>query len=225
MTQLTKAEFDIQTVVLFPTNGVGAISALDLRTQINNISDSVPFKRTGNASAPTADDDVDNNSGNGAVEIGDIWIDETNDQAYVCVDNTAFNAVWLGITSGGLGSSVVPYDFNFRFSSTPTSSQYINKFMVPRQVTFGADLIDSYGYIGTNPTSSFVMEIGIVDPEAFAPFGTVTIDTFGAFTFTTTNGFAILVNPGTLIGLRAPAIVDATAADMTVVIAASTPSL
>lgn len=106
MTQLTNEEFKLQTDALFPTNGVGAISAEDLRTQMDNIPDSVPFKTTGATTAPTANDDGANTSGNGTIEVGDLWIDETADLAYICVDNTATAAVWLNMTASGGGSSL-----------------------------------------------------------------------------------------------------------------------
>ena len=106
MAQLTKTEFDIQTANLFPTNGVGAISALDLRTQMDNIADSFTFKTTGAASAPTANDDGVNTGGNGAFEIGDTWIDETNDVAYVCLDNAPTAAIWAVIASSSGSVSI-----------------------------------------------------------------------------------------------------------------------
>ena len=52
MAQLKNSEFKANTLSLFPTNGIGAISALDLRTQMDNIPDSVPFKTTNNIVAP-----------------------------------------------------------------------------------------------------------------------------------------------------------------------------
>jgi hypothetical protein len=56
------------------------------------------FKSTLNTVAPTANDDSANTNGNGVFQIGDMWVDETADKAYVCVDNTATSAVWVDIT-------------------------------------------------------------------------------------------------------------------------------
>lgn len=106
MTQLTNEELKIQTALLFPTNGVGAISALDLRTQFDNVADSLPFKLLRNI-APDADDDVNNTGGNGATQIGDIWINELTNQAYLCLDNSIGAAIWANITSGGGGGGGV----------------------------------------------------------------------------------------------------------------------
>lgn len=107
MTQLSNTEFKNATASLFPTNGSGQISAEDLRTQFDNTADSLPFKLTGQSAAPTANDDAANTGGNGVFEIGDFWIDETADLAYVCVDNTATAAVWVDITAAGGGGGSV----------------------------------------------------------------------------------------------------------------------
>jgi hypothetical protein len=106
MTQVTNTEFKLQTTALFPTNGIGAISAADIRTQMNNIADSMPFKNTGNIVAPGVTDDGVNTGGNGIFEIGDIWIDETGDVGYICLDNTTGTAIWSDLASVGGSVSV-----------------------------------------------------------------------------------------------------------------------
>ena len=50
----------------------------------------------GKTAAPTANDD----SGDGYI-VSDLWVDETNDKAYICLDNTATAAVWTEITAAG----------------------------------------------------------------------------------------------------------------------------
>lgn len=55
----------------------------------------------GKIAAPTANDDGDD----GYIE-GDIWVDETNDKAYICIDNAVGSAVWTEITGGGSGGGV-----------------------------------------------------------------------------------------------------------------------
>lgn len=106
MTQLSNLDFKAQTALLYPTNGVGAISAIDLRAQMDNIADSVSFKLTGQIMAPTANDDDVDSGGNGVFEIGDLWIDETNDIIYICVDNSTTAAIWLQIAPAN-GSEIV----------------------------------------------------------------------------------------------------------------------
>jgi len=47
----------------------------------------------GQIAAPAVTDDA----GDGHA-VGTIWVDETNDDAYICLDNTRSAAVWKRIT-------------------------------------------------------------------------------------------------------------------------------
>ena len=49
--------------------------------------------------APGVTDDV-----NAGYEVGDCWVDETNDNSYQCQDNTAGAAVWASIDGAGAGT-------------------------------------------------------------------------------------------------------------------------
>jgi hypothetical protein len=51
------------------------------------------------STAPTADDD----SGDGYA-VGSVWVDTTNDKAYICLDPTATAAVWTETTQSGAAS-------------------------------------------------------------------------------------------------------------------------
>jgi hypothetical protein len=51
------------------------------------------------ASAPTANDDGVDTSGNGVFAVGDRWLDTTVNIEYVCTDNTTTAAVWLDINT------------------------------------------------------------------------------------------------------------------------------
>jgi|SRR6056297_273520 len=98
---VSRTQFQTNTDTLYPDNTTGEISPADLRAQMDNIADSAVFRGIGFAAAPTANDDSSGNNGNGEFNIGDIWVDETNDNAYVCLDDTDLAAVWA-LIGGGL---------------------------------------------------------------------------------------------------------------------------
>lgn len=98
MTQLSSAQFKSLTASLYADNTAGEIGANDLRTQMNNIADSTVFKTTGRTSNPTATDDSNNTSGNGVFQVGDVWVNETTNRAYMCLDAANSVAIWTEIT-------------------------------------------------------------------------------------------------------------------------------
>lgn len=111
MTQISSTEFKALTTSLYADNSTGDIGAGDLRTQMNNIADSAVFKATGFTAAPDADDDDSDTGGNGVFEIGDIWVDETGNKAYICVDNSTGAAIWYDMTyidAGALTATAAP---------------------------------------------------------------------------------------------------------------------
>ena len=59
--------------------------------------------------APTANDDAANTSGNGTFSVGSVWIDTTADESYRCADSTATAAVWVNtsLESGDLASVAI----------------------------------------------------------------------------------------------------------------------
>lgn len=99
MTQVDRTTFKGNTTTLYADNATGNISAGDLRTQMNDIADSVVFRSTGYTAAPTANDDDVGTAGNEIFGIGDVWVDESNERAYICLDNSTGAASWLEITA------------------------------------------------------------------------------------------------------------------------------
>lgn len=62
-------------------------------------SSGTPTRQVNNLSA-TAAPDADNDTTEG-YKVGSVWIDTTNDKAYVCLDNTDTAAVWTETTQAG----------------------------------------------------------------------------------------------------------------------------
>lgn len=60
-----------------------------INTNFSNLNNDKAEVHTGKIAAPTVSDDTD-----AGYNISDIWIDETNDKAYICVDNSSGAAVW-----------------------------------------------------------------------------------------------------------------------------------
>lgn len=60
-----------------------------LNTNFDTIDANLPKKNLSASAAPTTADDV-----NSDYSVGSVWIDTTNDNAYICVDATAAAAVW-----------------------------------------------------------------------------------------------------------------------------------
>lgn len=116
------------------------------------------------------------------------------------------------ITIEGDGGSAVPtiIDLGMFFPGTPGSDQLMFKFVAARPFTFPANFDGAFGHIGTNPTSSFVMEVNVAGVLA----GTITVSTGGVFTFATTGGATFQVDAGDRIEIVAPTSTDGTAADI-----------
>jgi hypothetical protein len=108
---------------------------------------------------------------------------------------------------------VQPYDIGFYFPGTPTTAQVLAETFVGVDVDFDDDFAGSYCRIGTNPTATFVIDVAVNGVN----IGDISISTGGVATFTTDSG-ALSMTAGQRITFTAPASVDATAADITVLL-------
>lgn len=128
-------------------------------------------------------------------------------------------ALYTDGTTNGLAGAVFaaagaadpsPYDVPLSYAGgPPASSEVIGRVVACRDIAFAANFAGSNGYIGTNPTGSFVISV----QDDGVTIGTITISTLGAFTFATTGGTAKTVAAGSRLEFVAPAA-DATAADI-----------
>jgi hypothetical protein len=135
------------------------------------------------------------------------WLCWVADESAIYVYEAGSPAGWNELQTGGGASAV---DLGMFFPGNPSSSQMLFKFIATRAFTFPADFAGSYGHIGTNPTSSFVMDVSIDGATA----GTITVSTGGAFTFATSGGTSKAVVAGDHIEIEGPASADGTAADI-----------
>jgi len=109
-----------------------------------------PTLYDGKSSAPGVEDDYYA----GYVE-GDVWVDETNDKAYICLDSTTDAAVWTEITQsgggGGGGGGLVfleeltaSLDASLDFESTLSSTYDTYLFEIVDSLIPATDGVDLY---------------------------------------------------------------------------------
>lgn len=101
-----------------------------------------PGTYAGKAAAPTADDDV-----NDGYQPGNLWIDETNGLAYICLDNSAAAAVWLELGSGGGLFVQEVYETYLTYNNTTTAMPIDDS--IP-QITEGGEVLTA----AITPTSA-----------------------------------------------------------------------
>jgi hypothetical protein len=97
-------------------------------------------------------------------------------------------------------------------AAAPTSSEVIAAYVVTRDVLIPDDFEGSYGSVGTNPASSFVMDVEVDGSAA----GTITVSTSGVFTFSASSSDAYA---GSIIEVIAPSSVDGSIARIAITLA------
>lgn len=84
-------------------------------------------KHTWKTTAPTVNDDVD-----WSYFVWDLWIDETNDKAYICLDNTDWAAVWTEITQAWWGGWLTDFQIEIPIDLTSDTSNHIWRTLLNR---------------------------------------------------------------------------------------------
>ena len=119
---------------------------------------------------------------------------------------------------GGLGGGSTFYDIGFLYAGGPPgASELLFKWIATRDLTLPADFSGAVGHIGTNPTSTFDMDVTLDGSS----IGTISLSTGGVFAFTTTSGTVKAVAAGQRLEVVAPASADATAADIALTLTAT----
>lgn len=109
------------------------------------------------------------------------------------------------------------YDFGFGVIGAPSSTQLVlGRTLIPRAITIPANFSGSYGYVGTNPSAQFVIDVR----HEGVSVGTISIATNGTFTFSTSGNTPISVAASDIIEFVKLASPDITIQDIVVGIAA-----
>lgn len=124
---------------------------------------------------------------------------------------------WFSIEAveGTWDEATVSYDVRTGFNTTPAASEIVDIIPIPRDVKFAADFSGSVGFVNTFPSASFSLEV----TDGTTTLGTVTIDTSGAFVFSTTSAGVTTIPAGTVLRLIAPATPDATVSGVFITLA------
>ena len=145
---------------------------------------------------------------------GNVIVDDAAGETVTIAKWTSRRAALADI---GIGGGTGAYDIRFGFAATPITDEVIDTIMIPRDITFPANLVDSLGRVGVNPTATFAMLL----KDDGTTIGTISVSTSGVFTFTTASGTDKAVAAGSVLTLVAPTTVDATVANMTMTLVAS----
>lgn len=131
---------------------------------------------------------------------------------------TFFGRQGIGVGSVSLG--IIPYDFGIFFDGIPAISEDIFEFLAVREFYLPQNLVGSLSSSGVAATAQFDVDIqrngGSIGTIRWAAAGTVP-----TFIFAADVNFAV----GDLLSLIAPAVVDATIADLRITLAATLGSI
>ena len=123
----------------------------------------------------------------------------------------------VNAAENALEAVALPYDFGALFEAEPAINTAFSRLIVARDITVPANFAGSSGTVGTNPASSYAIDV----KDDGVSIGTITVGTDGAFTFATTGGNAQAIAAGSLIEFDSPGTLDNTIADLLLVVAAT----
>lgn len=107
MTQVSRTKIKDVNEVLFSDQRGGLVrsgtkTVFTLKEQLNSIAESVVFRTTELDISPSLTDDAAGTALNGTFSVGDIWVNKAIDVAYMCVDDSVNNAMWVIISNNSL---------------------------------------------------------------------------------------------------------------------------
>lgn len=128
-------------------------------------------------------------------------------QIALCYQNGVDTVALLTSTAGSN-----PFDLGFFTPGSLTATQKMLIFIFDRTVVFAGNFVGSKFRNGTNPTATAVLDV----QKNGSSVGSISINTSGVATFTTTAGAAQTFNAGDYLSVLAPGSPDATLADVSV---------
>lgn len=194
--------------IIPPGNAVRKLRIMDSGGAIGFYMDSIILQAYGQALAPPAQND-----GVSQAEADARYLQREN------------NLADLKSVASALANLGLYYTFTFFFTTPPTASEVLFIHPVTEAVTLPANFAspNSKAGVGTNPTSSFAIDVQrqVNGAGAFSTIGTITIATNGAVTFATSGGTAKTLAIGDVLKFVAPVTPDATVANCSFTIRAA----
>lgn len=115
---------------------------------------------------------------------------------------------------GVRNDDLAAYDIAVSFTGTPVVSDLIFRTILARPIKFKDDFADSVGIVGTNPTSSVVLDVEVDGTK----IGDITINSSGNYTFSTDGSGDEAVSAGSYIDIVC-STADSTVEDITFTLA------
>lgn len=114
----------------------------------------------------------------------------------------------------GLALRIIP----FFFTTPPIASEVLAIYAAVDAFTLPANLAGSRVVVGTNPTATFAIDVQrqVAGAGAFATIATISISVGGVPTLTTAGGTAKAIGATDVIKFVAPAVTDATIANVAI---------
>jgi hypothetical protein len=128
-------------------------------------------------------------------------------------------AGWSPARANISSAAATTYDIGVFFPGSPSANQIMLRLPIERLVNFTTNMVPSVSACGTNPTATSVLPINKISGGTTTAVGTLTFNTSGVGTFTTT---ATSFNAGDIVEVISPSSADATLSDIGITLSGTT---
>lgn len=146
----------------------------------------------------------------------EAWVYIVPNEGWLIYNQTAnyyeqFNGVsWSEFAGGGGGGGSAVYTIPMGATTTPTGGEILLLHVFAEAISFLDDFAEATSYVGTNPTTNpYVIDV----KKNGVSVGSVSITSAGVVTFSTSGGTVDFAS-GDRLSLHAPAVADATIANL-----------